>query len=183
MAAPSPSNASTAKRRFVMTPRRWATLSVICFLAAAYYLCYEHFPVHVTKDTPLYRASRNGKYGIVTTGGRIVVPFEWDDIRTFDDAGMRKWCESTPGHLHTSDPMTGRFIYQTSRGIISDEGRIIIPQHYGFSSGFDEHGEFQGVQDQQLINFDRSGKEKWRSDWLPWITAVWQERPHGCSER
>ncbi len=169
MAEPSPSNASTTKRRFAMTPRRWATLSAIYFLAAAYYLSYEHFPVYATKDTPLYRVTRNGKQGIVTTGGRIVVPFEWDDIRTFDDAGMAEVAvNQPPGHLHTSDPMTGRFIYQTSRGIISDEGRIIIPATLtDSSSGFDEHGEFQGVQDQQLINFDRSGKEKWRSDWLP----------------
>ncbi len=70
-----------------MTPRRWATLSAICFLAAAYYLCYEHFPVYVTKDTPLYRVSRSDKQGIVTTGGRVAIPFEWDDIRSFDDEG------------------------------------------------------------------------------------------------
>lgn len=161
--------ATTPKRRFVMTPRRWVTLSAICFLAAAYYLCYEHFPVHVTKGTPLYRATRNGKQGIVTTGGRIVVPFEWDEIGTFDDAGMAKVAVNQPPvHLHISDPMIGRFIYQTSRGIISHEGKVIIPATLTDSSwGFDEHGEFQGVQDQQLINFDRSGKEKWRSDWLP----------------
>lgn len=169
MADPSTPIASTPKRRLVMTPRRWATLSAICFLAAASYLCYEHFPVHVTKDTPLYRATRNGKQGIVTTGGRIVVPFEWDEIGTFDDEGMAEVdVNQPPVHLHTSDPITGRFIYQTSRGIISREGKVIIPATLTDSSWrFDEHDEFQGVRDQQLINFDRSGKEKWRSAWLP----------------
>ncbi len=175
MAAPSPSNASTTKRRFVMIPRRWATLSAICFLAAAYYLCYEHFPVQVTKDTPLYIATRNGKYGIVTTGGRIVVPFEWDDIGTFDDEGMAYVVSNQPPvHLNTSDPMTGETLDQRYDGIISRSGKVIIPATLTDSSWrFDEHGEFQGVRGQQLINFDRSGKEKWRSDWLPVRRYQW----------
>lgn len=49
---------------------RWAILS------AAYCLCYEHFSVRVTKDTPLFRATRNGKQGIVTAAVRIVVTLE-----------------------------------------------------------------------------------------------------------
>jgi hypothetical protein len=169
MATPSTPIATTPKRRVVMTPRRWATLSAICFLFAAYYVCYEHFPVYVIKDTPLYRATRNGKQGIVTTGGRIVVPFEWDEIGTFDDAGMAHVVlRQPPIHLNTSDPMAGESVDQSYHGVISCNGKVIIPATLTNSSWrFDDRDELQGVREGQLINFDRFGKEKWRSDWLP----------------
>lgn len=111
MADPSTPIASTPKRRFVMTPRRWATLSVICFLAAAYYLCYEHFPVHITKDTPLFKATRYGKQGIVTTGGRIVVPFEWWLIRDIDSSGSLELVrQDTEGNVTVEVRTIGRLI-------------------------------------------------------------------------
>lgn len=168
MAEPYASIEST-KRRFVMTGRRWATLSSICFLAAAYYLCYEHFPVQVNKDTPLYKATRNGKRGIVTTGARIVVPFEWNDIRPFDDNGMAICVTELRQSVYRSTPDAApEYFIENAVGVIDISGRQIIPATLQTCSfEFDDHQEFHGVSDGNFITFDRSGNEKRRSDWLP----------------
>ncbi len=170
MAEPSTANASsTIRARFVMTPRRWVILSAACFLAATYALFHEHIPVHVTKDTPLFRATRNGKQGIVTTGGRIVVPFEWKHIGAFDEHGLARVVkESSTIHVSSSDPMVDQRIYHEISGVIDRSGRHVIPPILTQSSlRFDDQNEFLGVRGGQLRFFDRQGRERLHVDWRP----------------
>ncbi len=161
--------ANSLHRRFVMTSRKWAMLSSLCCLAVAWFLLYERFPVWVTEETPLYRATRNGKEGIVTTGGRIVVPFEWERIGEFDDHGMARVVKETQEiHVNTGDPMTGYTTPVVISGVIRRDGKVIIPAELtNDSMCFNKHQEFVAVRNDQLAVFDRSGRERLGSDWTP----------------
>jgi hypothetical protein len=136
---------------------------------AAWFLLYERLPVWVTEETPLYRATRDGKEGIVTTGGRIVVPFEWERIGPFDDHGMARVVKETQEiHVNTGEPMTDYTIPVEISGVIRRDGRVIIPAELTNDFAcFDKHQEFVAVRNDRLAVFDRSGRERLGSKWTP----------------
>lgn len=152
-----------------MTSRRWALLSALCFLASGYFLFYERLPVWVTDETPMYRATRNGNEGIVTTHGRIVVPFDWRQIGDFDEHGMARVVKETHRiHLNAGDPTADDYQTEQISGVIARDGTVVIPADLTDDSRrFDDHDEFIAVRNNQLVIFDRTGKERLRSNWRP----------------
>ena len=168
MSATVKSLPETSPSRRTNVSLRWGVLSIVFFITAVWYLIYENIPVNATQDTALYRAARRGKHGLVTTGGRVVVPLEWDEIGPFDDHGMALAIKQS----RVSGIMSGASVFGSSipeiSGVIDRKGRQVIPAELTRNSvKFDGCDEFVGVRDKHLIVYDRQGREKLRSTWLP----------------
>lgn len=135
-----------------MTARRWQVASGLCVVAAAWFAFSENLPVRVTDETPLYIAKRNGQTGVVTTGGRIVVPFVWRSISGFDAQGMA----------------TVESVSPRCSGVINRSGDMIIPAILSESAGkFDDHDQYVGLDEDGLVIYDRNGTQLLDSEWRP----------------
>jgi hypothetical protein len=139
----------------------WSIAAVCCVVTAAWLVVYEKLPVTVTNETPLYVASRDGKQGVVTTWGRVVVPFVWEEIREFDGHGMAvvvKETASVPKGTNNTEII----------GVINRSGHLVVPAELNQgASGFDDHGHYVGQLADRLVVYDRSGRQIMFSEWEP----------------
>lgn len=153
-------NTSPSRRWFPRDSRKqWLSAAAVCFIGAAYLFSYEKWPVTVTAETPLYVASRDGKQGVVTTGGRIVVGFEWEEIGEFDDQGMAVVVKNSES-IHLNSVTFGTAGLKTGMtGVIDRTGRMIIPAELTERpKGFDDHDQYVARSGSRLVIYDRSGQ-------------------------
>lgn len=156
-----------------MPSRRWGVLSAVCFLAAVWHAFYENLPVFVSNATPLFVATRNGKQGVVTEDGRIVVPFEWENIDPFDDHGL------AVAALQLKNGPLQRIPFPLDKlGAIDRTGKIVVPAELSYAAQeFDDHGHFLGELNERLVIYDRHGKQLLKESWKPLAELEFDE--HG----
>jgi len=141
--------------------------ATICFIAATFYAFHEQLPVWNVDETPLYVATRGGKQGVVTGDGRVVVPFDWEEIGEFDDHGMAVAIKERP-----PDPDDLSRDYRDGMvGIIDRCGRVIIPLErtkLGFRVlRFDDHEQYLVKSNTRLLIYNRSGRQLMKAEWEP----------------
>lgn len=107
--------------------------------------CHYDTLYSMSGECPLFAARKysNGKFGILELGGKVVFPFEFDDVDGFDDLG---WWKGRKGRNHlffdrngvvirkfVFDKMSGFFgniaVVENDgkTGIVSRSGKMILP--------------------------------------------------------
>jgi len=100
--------------------------------------------------------------------GRVVVPFEWEEIGEFDDHGMAVAVGSRDFIHVQSAKLNDIVMTSESADVIDRRGRIIIPPvRNDRANQFDNHDQFVANCNGRLVVYDRRGRQLMNADWEP----------------
>lgn len=107
----------------------------------------EYERVRIDPDN-IYRAKKNGLWGVIDKYGNVVFPFKYRDLGRFDENGLAWACDDSglygyvyrdgnvliPFRYHEARDFVGQYAVvgmgRNERGLIDKNGRVVVPLKY-----------------------------------------------------
>lgn len=143
-----------------VTIRGWRCLAIICVLFSGWLALRERIAFSLFDPKSVCVATRDGMQGVVSSNGRVVVPFVWDQIQDFDSSGLA---------IVSTSPLGSGAPAETRKfGVINRRGSLLIPANFSkLSRNDDNMVAFHAVGSGNLVGFDAQGNRVFETTFRP----------------